>query len=55
MCLSFIAAIEGSLGQHEHDDASGQPVLTDPKFIVYEKARNIPQVVLCIYSLTTHF
>lgn len=31
-----IAAIGGQLGQHQVVDPNGQPILDDPRFLVYE-------------------
>jgi hypothetical protein len=43
---SVVAATESALGQHKHDDAMGQPILTDPKFVIYEKVRKCECLLL---------
>jgi hypothetical protein len=44
-----IAAIDGKLGQHETDFPDGQPILNDPKFVVYEKVGVLDKLHLRVY------
>lgn len=37
--VHLIAAIHGQLGQHQAIYPNGQPILDDPRFIIYEKVR----------------
>ncbi|KAG4030748.1 hypothetical protein MFRU_011g02030 [Monilinia fructicola] len=37
--IQLAASYRGNLGQHEADDANGQPILDDPRFVVYEKCK----------------
>lgn len=43
------AAISGELGQHEHHEPDGEPVVNDPRFIIYEKVRRIASALEEIY------
>jgi hypothetical protein len=38
---SCTAATKGQLGQHQTVGEDGQPLLDDPKFIIYEKVRSL--------------
>ncbi|CAI6312475.1 unnamed protein product [Periconia digitata] len=46
--LQVVAAVHGSLGQHQNVDEKGMPILDDPEFLVYERTKfavNILSVV----------
>jgi hypothetical protein len=38
--VHLIAAIHGELGQHQAIYPNGEPILDDPRFIIYEKVRS---------------
>ncbi|KAL8694664.1 MAG: hypothetical protein Q9218_000759 [Villophora microphyllina] len=41
--IIFSAAINGQLGQHQSTTATGQPLLNDPRFAIYEKVGDFDQ------------
>ncbi|KAL8773778.1 MAG: hypothetical protein Q9194_004246 [Teloschistes cf. exilis] len=38
-CVQLVAAIDGQLGQHQATTSTGQPLLNDPRFALYEKCK----------------
>ncbi|KAL9585239.1 MAG: hypothetical protein Q9203_004334 [Teloschistes exilis] len=40
-CVQLVAAIDGQLGQHQATTSTGQPLLNDPRFALYEKVGNL--------------
>ncbi|KAL8765970.1 MAG: hypothetical protein Q9209_007117 [Squamulea sp. 1 TL-2023] len=40
-CITqLVAAFDGQLGQHQVVGADGQPILDDPRFLIYEKVHD---------------
>ncbi|KAF3071140.1 MFS transporter, FHS family, L-fucose permease [Daldinia childiae] len=37
--VQLVAAVDGQLGQHQSTTPDGQPILDDPRFVIYEKCK----------------
>ncbi|KAI8960490.1 hypothetical protein F5Y11DRAFT_367390 [Daldinia sp. FL1419] len=46
--IELVAAMDGQLGQHQSTTPDGQPILDDPRFIIYEKCKFAANIISTI-------